>query len=399
MNTRAFNSELVEPLFEPERTLNRRHRRRNRRVPFERKDERPAQPRIVYLPILDINYFRHFLDILENYNPLDDEPMWAADRVVAPTLGSAITIPETSNEFAIKAQNEHVNAVFTRSGKSYDPCINPNDQQNDYENPINFDSEDEEEESTSQPKSQTSTPIKETLIPKPYKPKIPYPQRIRKEKMEAQYGKFLDMIQVVRINVPLVDVIAGMPNYEEDYDALLDEGSEILHSIEGTILEEKIFAEFNEFMAMNIKENSDTKSKTEELPFKKIIFNTNYKIKTSLEEPFSDLELKPLPDHLKYVFLEEPTFLPVIISSHLSEQNRNKLIYILKGYKQAFAWKTTDIPGICQSFCKHKIQLLEDIKPVVKKQRQLNPNMQEVIKKEIIKLLDTGIFYPIANSP
>ncbi|GJW13908.1 reverse transcriptase domain-containing protein [Tanacetum coccineum] len=105
-----------------------------------------------------------------------------------------------------QAQNEHVNAVFTQSGKSYDPPINPTDQQNDSETPINFDSEDEEEESTPQPKSQTSTPIKETLIPKPYKPKIPYPRHLRKEKMEAQNDKFLDMIRAVRINVPLVDV-------------------------------------------------------------------------------------------------------------------------------------------------------------------------------------------------
>ncbi|GJS90907.1 hypothetical protein Tco_0773543, partial [Tanacetum coccineum] len=50
----------------------------------------------------DINYFRHFLDILQNYDPMDDEPMWAADHVDAPTPGSAITIPETANEFAIK---------------------------------------------------------------------------------------------------------------------------------------------------------------------------------------------------------------------------------------------------------------------------------------------------------
>ncbi|GKD90826.1 reverse transcriptase domain-containing protein [Tanacetum coccineum] len=49
-------------------------------------------------------------------------------------------------------------------------------------------SEDEDEESTPQPKSQTPKPVKETLIPKPYKPKIPYPQRLRKEKIEAQYG-------------------------------------------------------------------------------------------------------------------------------------------------------------------------------------------------------------------
>ncbi|GJZ52555.1 reverse transcriptase domain-containing protein [Tanacetum coccineum] len=58
-----------------------------------------------------------------------------------------------------------------------------------------------------------------------------------------------------------------------------------------------------------------------------------------------------------------------------------------------------DIPGICPSFCKHKIQLLDDKKPVVQKQRRLNPNMQEVVKKEIVKLLDTGIIYPIADSP
>nr|GFA18863.1 reverse transcriptase domain-containing protein [Tanacetum cinerariifolium] len=112
-----------------------------------------------------------------------------------------------------RAQNGHVNAVFTRSGKSYNPPVNPNDQQNDYENPINFNSDEEDEEPTPQPKTQNPKPDNETSLPKPYKPKIPYPQRLRKEKMEAQYGKFLDMIRVVRINVPLIDVLAGIPNY------------------------------------------------------------------------------------------------------------------------------------------------------------------------------------------
>ncbi|GJW21013.1 putative reverse transcriptase domain-containing protein [Tanacetum coccineum] len=113
---------------------------------------------------------------------------------------------------------------------------------------------------------------------------------------------------------------------EEDFDALLDEGSKILHSIEGTILEEEIFSEFDEFMAMTTDENFESESETEEPPFKKITFNTNYKIKTSLEEPPTDLELKPLPDNLEYVFLEEPSFLSVIISSQLSEENKNKLV-------------------------------------------------------------------------
>ncbi|GJV29388.1 reverse transcriptase domain-containing protein [Tanacetum coccineum] len=194
-----------------------------------------------------------------------------------------------------------------------------------------------------------------------------------------------------------IDVIDEI--LEEDFDALLDEGSKILHYIEGTILKEKLFDEFYEFMVMTVDENSESDYDTEEPPFEKITFNTDYKIKTSLDEPLSDLELKPLPDNLEYVFLEEPSFLPVIISSQLSKKNKNKLIFVLKRHKQAFAWKTTDIPRICPSFCKHKIQLLDDKKSVVQKQRRLNPNMQEVVKKEIVKLLNTGIIYPIADSP
>ncbi|GKC69540.1 hypothetical protein Tco_1115423 [Tanacetum coccineum] len=79
MHTHASNSELVEPLPEPERTLNRRLR--NRRVPYDQRNNPPQHPRIVYPPVLNINYFRHFLDIIRNYDPMDDEPMWAADQL------------------------------------------------------------------------------------------------------------------------------------------------------------------------------------------------------------------------------------------------------------------------------------------------------------------------------
>ncbi|GJT34298.1 hypothetical protein Tco_0924717 [Tanacetum coccineum] len=113
-------------------------------------------------------------------------------------------------------------------------------------------------------------------------------------------------------NINVIDEIL-----EEYFDSLLDEGSKILQSIKGTILEEKLFAEFDEFMAMTTDENSKSDSDTEEPPFEKITFNTDYKTKTSLEEPLSDLELKPLPHNLEYVFLEESSFLPLIISSQL----------------------------------------------------------------------------------
>ncbi|GKB07558.1 hypothetical protein Tco_0835842, partial [Tanacetum coccineum] len=80
--------------------------------------------------------------------------------------------PQGSNSKAYQppqSRNEHVNAVFTRSGKSYDPPDNPNDQQNNFENPINFDSDDEDDKPTPQPKTQLSKPVKETPLPKPYK--------------------------------------------------------------------------------------------------------------------------------------------------------------------------------------------------------------------------------------
>nr|GEY89439.1 reverse transcriptase domain-containing protein [Tanacetum cinerariifolium] len=150
-----------------------------------------------------------------------------------------------------------------------------------------------------------------------------------------------------------IDVIDEI--LEEDFDAFLDEGIKILYSIEGTILKEKLFARFNEYVAMIADENCKSESDTEESPFEKITFNIDYKIKTCLEEPPMDVKLKLLLDNSEYTFMEEPFFLPVIISSRLSKENKNKPIFVLKRHRQAFAWKTTDVLGICASFCKHKI--------------------------------------------
>ncbi|GKC40759.1 hypothetical protein Tco_1053143 [Tanacetum coccineum] len=139
-----------------------------------------------------------------------------------------------------QSRNEHVNAVFTRSGKSYNPPVNPNDQQDNSKTPINFDSDDEDEEPTPQPKTQDSKPVKETPLPKSYKPKITYPQRLRKEKMEAQYEKFIDMIRAVRINVPLMDVLAGMPNYGKFLKELISNKHKI-EQISATFLSDESF--------------------------------------------------------------------------------------------------------------------------------------------------------------
>ncbi|GJV71583.1 reverse transcriptase domain-containing protein [Tanacetum coccineum] len=121
-------------------------------------------------------------------------------------------------------------------------------------------------------------------------------------------------------------------------------------------------------------------------------------IKSSCEDP-PDLELKDLPSHLEYAFLEGDDKLPVIIAKNLKDEDKTALIKVLKSHKHAIAWKISDIKGIDPHFCTHKILLEENAKPVVQHQRRVNPKIHEVIKQEVIKLLDAGLIYPISDSP
>ncbi|GKA93988.1 reverse transcriptase domain-containing protein [Tanacetum coccineum] len=112
--------------------------------------------------------------------------------------------------------------------------------------------------------------------------------------------------------------------------------------------------------------------------------------KSSIEEP-PELELKDLPSHLEYAYLEENDKLPVIIAKGLKNDQKEALINVLKSHKRAIAWKITDIKGIDPRFCTHKILMEDDCKPSVQSQRRVNPKIHEVIKKEVIKLLDEGM--------
>nr|GEY72419.1 reverse transcriptase domain-containing protein [Tanacetum cinerariifolium] len=66
---------------------------------------------------------------------------------------------------------------------------------------------------------------------------------------------------------------------------------------------------------------------------------------------------------------------------------------------KAISWKLTDIKGIDLKFCSHKILLEDDYSPKVQSQRRVNPKIHDVIKKEVEKLLDAGLIYPISDSP
>nr|GEZ02228.1 reverse transcriptase domain-containing protein [Tanacetum cinerariifolium] len=116
------------------------------------------------------------------------------------------------------------------------------------------------------------------------------------------------------------------------------------------------------------------------------------------DEP-PEVELKELPPHLEYALLGENEKWPVIISKDLSVNEKSALIEVLKSQKKAIAWKLTDIRGIGPEFCSHKILLEDYFSPKVQSQRRVNPKIHDVIKKEVEKLLDAGLIYPISNSP
>ena len=123
---------------------------------------------------------------------------------------------------------------------------------------------------------------------------------------------------------------------------------------------------------------------------------TNKVLPSIVQAP--NLELKALPQHLKYAFLGEKDTLPVIVSSSLTKQQEEKLLDVLKRHKTAIGWTLADIKGISPTLCVHRILLHDGAKPTREGQRRLHPPMMKVVKDEIIKLRDCGVIYPISDS-
>ncbi|GKA22017.1 hypothetical protein Tco_0707979 [Tanacetum coccineum] len=95
-----------------------------------------------------------------------------------------------------------------------------------------------------------------------------------------------------------------------------------------------------------------------------------------MEEP-PELELKDLPSHLEYAYLEENDKLPVIIAKGLKDDEKEAFLKVLKSHKWAIAWKITDIKGIDPRFCTHKILMEDDYKPTLQSQRRVNLKIHE----------------------
>ncbi|KAL1199619.1 hypothetical protein V5N11_019384 [Cardamine amara subsp. amara] len=122
-----------------------------------------------------------------------------------------------------------------------------------------------------------------------------------------------------------------------------------------------------------------------------------------MDEQWSELkalkvELKPLPLGLRYVFLGPHSTYPVIINDKLNEDETFRLLVELKKYRKAIGYSLDDIKGILETLCVHRIHLESEYMTSVEHQRRLNPNLRDVVQKEILKLLDAGVIYPILDN-
>ena len=117
------------------------------------------------------------------------------------------------------------------------------------------------------------------------------------------------------------------------------------------------------------------------------------------EKKFEGLILKESPKHLKYAFLGSEKSKPVIITTNLTKEKEQKLLQILKKYKEAIAWSVEDLKRISPLICMHMILLEENAKTSIEHQRRLNPMMKEVVRNEVLKWLNAGFIYAILDIP
>ena len=147
-----------------------------------------------------------------------------------------------------------------------------------------------------------------------------------------------------------------------------------------------------------VRQLEASKQALEPVKLEALLSETHQTLEISSKEEEKKPELKELPSHLKYVFINKDASKPAIISSTLTPLEEEKLMRVLRENQGALGWKISDLKGISPAHCMHRIHMEVEYKPVVQPQRRLNPTMKEVVKKEVLKLLDAGMIYPISDS-
>nr|GFA63019.1 reverse transcriptase domain-containing protein [Tanacetum cinerariifolium] len=301
-------------------------------------------------------------------------------------------------------------AITTRSGMSYKEPLIPPTGVNQQE-PVELTTDTEPQNSndihppTVQAEVQVDKPTEEpvVVIPKA-KPDLPYPSRLQKEKLREKddilAAKFMEIFRDLHFELSFADALIHMPKFTPMFKKLLNNKDKLIELTKTPL---------NENCSAVVLKKLPEKMRDPELADRTIskptgvaenVFVKVGKFYFLADFVILDFVADPrVPLILGRPFLSDNGKWPVIIAKDLSSNEKTNLINVLKTQKKAITWKLTDIKGIDLKFCSHKILLEEDYSLKVQSQRRVNPKIHDVIKKEVEKLLDAGLIYPISDSP
>ncbi|KAL4272605.1 hypothetical protein GQ457_13G015840 [Hibiscus cannabinus] len=309
----------------------------------------------------------------------------------------------SDTEVAKGATHEQCKVITTRSGK-----ILTSNQRGMAANPSPATdtpaeaSEDQSNPHTTMGESSAESSHAKSDKPEEIRPPPPFPQRLKKQKHDYQFKKFLDILKQVHINMPLVEALQQMPNYAK--------------FLKDMVTRKKRIEEFETAAAtetcLALMHNKVPAKKTEPGSFTiECFIGHNYPTK-ALCDPGASINLMPKSVFQKLGIGEaKPITVMLQLADHsyvqpegkiedilVQDAQEEKLITILRQHKEVLDWTIVDIKGISPTICMHKTLLEDNHKPTVDAQRRLNQAMKDVVRKEILKWLDAGIIYPISDS-
>ncbi|GJR90111.1 reverse transcriptase domain-containing protein [Tanacetum coccineum] len=253
-------------------------------------------------------------------------------------------------------------------------------------------------------------PIKEPSLAQKTKTSLPYPSRLAKEKIREKddilASKFMEIFRNLHFE-PMFSLECFIQyakfaqfaygNPSPGYDPIVSNSSPTLTPFEESDF--LLFEEADAFIAIDDEQTSPEINAMYYDPEGDILI---------LEALLNSDPLPPQPNQGDYLpeiqrdlKIVEPkkSSIEYAVSYEPKNETSRPIIKVLKSRKQAIAWKLSDIKGINPEFCSHKILMEDDYEPAVQHQRRVNPKIHDVIKKEVEKLLDAGLIYPISDSP
>ena len=87
----------------------------------------------------------------------------------------------------------------------------------------------------------------------------------------------------------------------------------------------------------------------------------------------------------------------MILTHDLAPNQEREVLDLVRENQQPLGWILGDIRCISPTIVQHRIHLKDNVKPYRDRKRRLNPTLQEIVKKEVLKWLDHDIIYPILD--